>query len=324
MYIAMKRNMKRFPYTLMIAAILCLNIGTGCAADTTDNGQFEFPSQKDPVDRPDEDVEDDGILKILAIGNSFSQNAVEQNLWELFDAAGIKAVIGNLYISGCSLETHYNNMRNDSPSYSYRKIENGSDKKTKQDKTTMQQGIQDENWDYICLQQVSGLSGIYSTYTQYLPGLIDYVIQESTNPAMKIAFHQTWAYPADSEHKDFPKYGNDQMTMFNAILDAARQTMTDYKSIEILIPAGTAIQNGRQSWLGDTFNSDGNHLNTTYGCYTAACTWFETFAGETVTGNAWIPENVTEAQAAVAQNAAHFAVESPYTINPMADFQTSE
>lgn len=65
--------------------------------------------------------------------------------------------------------------------------------------------------------------------------------------------------------------------------------------------AGTAIQNGRQSWLGDTFNSDGNHLNTTYGCYTAACTWFETFAGETVVGNAWIPENVTEAQAAVAR-----------------------
>ncbi len=317
--------MRHIPYTLLIAAFLCLITGTGCAADTAGDGTFEFPSQNDPVDRPDTDVEDDGVLKILAIGNSFSQNAVEQNLWELFEAAGIKAVIGNLYISGCSLETHYNNMRNNSPSYSYRKITDGSENKTKQDKTTMQQGIQDENWDYICLQQTSGLSGIYSTYTQYLPGLIDYVIQESTNPAMKIAFHQTWAYSEDSGHKDFPRYDSDQTTMYNAILDAAGQTMEDYGNIEILIPSGTAIQNGRQSWLGDTFNSDGYHLNTSYGCYTAACTWFETFAGgETAVGNTYIPDNVTEAQAAVAQHAAHFAVESPFTVNPMTDFQSAE
>ena len=142
---------------------------------------------------------------------------------------------------------------------------------------------------------------------------------------MKIAFHQTWAYSEDSGHKDFPRYDSDQTTMYNAILDAAGQTMEDYGNIEILIPSGTAIQNGRQSWLGDTFNSDGYHLNTSYGCYTAACTWFETFAGgETAVGNTYIPDNVTDAQAAVAQHAAHFAVESPFTVNPMTDFQSAE
>ena len=46
-------------------------------------------------------------LRILAIGNSFSQDAIEQNLWELFDAEGIPVIIGNLYIGGCTLQRHY-------------------------------------------------------------------------------------------------------------------------------------------------------------------------------------------------------------------------
>lgn len=41
-------------------------------------------------------------LRILAIGNSFSQDAIEQNLWELFDAEGIPVIVGNLYIGGCT------------------------------------------------------------------------------------------------------------------------------------------------------------------------------------------------------------------------------
>ena len=44
--------------------------------------------------RPEETVQD--TLRILAIGNSFSADAVEQNLWELLDAADIPAVVGNI------------------------------------------------------------------------------------------------------------------------------------------------------------------------------------------------------------------------------------
>lgn len=42
-------------------------------------------------------------IKILAIGNSFSEDAIEQYLHELAYADGIETVIGNLYIPGCSL-----------------------------------------------------------------------------------------------------------------------------------------------------------------------------------------------------------------------------
>ncbi|WP_373564704.1 DUF4886 domain-containing protein [Sphingobacterium sp. E70] len=46
---------------------------------------------------------DDGVLRILAIGNSFSEDAIEQNLYELAKAGKKKIVIGNLYIGGAPL-----------------------------------------------------------------------------------------------------------------------------------------------------------------------------------------------------------------------------
>ena len=44
-------------------------------------------------------------VKILAIGNSFSEDAVEQNLHELATAKGIETVIGNMYIPGCPIRS---------------------------------------------------------------------------------------------------------------------------------------------------------------------------------------------------------------------------
>ena len=61
-------------------------------------------------------------IKILAIGNSFSQDAVEQYLYELADSEGIPVIIGNMYIGGCSLERHVKNTRSNDSVYAYRKI----------------------------------------------------------------------------------------------------------------------------------------------------------------------------------------------------------
>lgn len=282
-----------------------------------DDGSDDDPDTEEPVS-PEPDRNGDGIVKILAIGNSFSQDAVEQYLWDLFDAAGIDAVIGNLYIGGCRLETHYKNMKNDNPAYAYRKVVDG--KKSEKSNFTMAQGIADENWDYISLQQASGISGKYETYTPYLPELVEYVRTSATNPAMALAFHQTWAYASNSDHSEFSNYGKDQMTMYEAIMSAVKQAAAD-NDIEIVIPSGTAIQNGRNSFIGDAFNRDGYHLEVNYGRYTAACTWFEKISGISAVGNAYFPTTVDPAYAEVAQNAAHFAVLDPYEVNPMTDFQ---
>ena len=46
-------------------------------------------------------------IRVLCIGNSFSWDAVEQELAPLCAAGNQPIVIGNLYYGGCSLEQHY-------------------------------------------------------------------------------------------------------------------------------------------------------------------------------------------------------------------------
>ena len=48
-------------------------------------------------------------MEILAIGNSFSQDATRY-LHRIARAAGVTLNVTNLYIGGCSLERHYRNM----------------------------------------------------------------------------------------------------------------------------------------------------------------------------------------------------------------------
>ena len=89
--------------------------------------------------------EGDGILRILAIGNSFSQDAVEQYLYELFATSGQKVIIGNLYIGGCSLQKHYDNISGDKAAYEYRKVVDGQ--KTNRTGVKISSALEEEPWD---------------------------------------------------------------------------------------------------------------------------------------------------------------------------------
>ena len=260
-------------------------------------------------------------FKILAIGNSFSQDAVEQYLYELADAEGFKPIIGNVYIGGCSLERHLSNAKNNNAAYEYRKIVDG--KKINKLNVSLAEALVDEKWDYISLQQVSGYSGKYETYVVSLPELLEYVKEHATNKSMKLMLHQTWAYAANSNHADFPKYDKDQMKMYEAIIDAV-ENASKLVNIDIIIPSGTAIQNGRTSIIGDNFNRDGYHLELTYGRYTAACTWFEKIFNKTVVGNKYAPNTISEYYKQIAQNAAHYAVLNPRGITDMVEFKNDE
>ena len=250
-------------------------------------------------------------LRILAIGNSFSEDSVEQYLWELFQAADIPVIIGNLYIGGCTLERHFQNSILDKADYAYRKVVDGV--KTTTPNVTLKQGLADEPWDYVSFQQASGVSGEYETYEPYFQGLRAYVRRRVPATAV-FMWHQTWAYSADATHREFPRYDRNQQKMYLAIMDASRKAA---QSVPVLIPSGTAIQNARTSSMGDVFNRDGFHLEYTYGRYTAACTWFETISGISVEGNSYFPESISAEVAAICQAAAHAACQRPYQVTPI-------
>src|SRR5574344_2699616 len=102
-------------------------------------------------------------IRILAIGNSFSRDAIEQNLHELAEADGEQIVIGNRFIGGCSIERHLNNIHANANAYVYRKIDITGEKVEK-DEVSIEWALKDEQWDYISVQQASPLSGVYDTY----------------------------------------------------------------------------------------------------------------------------------------------------------------
>lgn len=246
-------------------------------------------------------------VRILAIGNSFSQDAVEQNLYELAKADGITLVIGNAYIGGCSLERHVMNSRTDAAAYAYRKI-TADGIRTEQKNASLSSILGNEKWDYVSFQQASPLSGQFSTYEDFLPELYGYV-KERVPEDVKFMMHQTWAYAQDSGHSGFRNYGNDQMTMYRAITDAYDRA-AKLVGIRVIIPSGTAIQNARTSFIGDRMNSDGYHLNHLWGRYTAACAWYEKLFGG-VLGNPYAPQGLTEDYVEVCQLSAREAVKHP-------------
>ena len=243
------------------------------------------------------------VVKVLAIGNSFSQDAVEQYLHEIAEADGKQLIIGNMYIGGCSLERHYNNMVNNTADYAYRKI--GLDGvKVETGSMTIEKALADETWDYVSLQQVSGMSGQYDTYEPYLTELIKYVKEKL--PKAKLILHQTWAYAQNSTHSDFAKYDKDQQKMYEAIIDATTNAFKEHE-MDLLIPCGTAIQNARTTFIGDNMNRDGYHLNVIHGRYTAACVWYEILTGKDVRKNKYKNANMTNSQARMSKKAAHKA-----------------
>lgn len=253
-------------------------------------------------------------VRILAIGNSFSQDAVEQYLHELAEAEGISTIIGNMFIGGCSLERHVKNARDNAPAYAYRKI--GTDgKKREKGKMSLEAVLADEDWDYVSLQQASSFSGMYETYEASLPELIEYV-KARLPKKTKLMLHQTWAYASTSKHSGFKNYNCNQLTMYQAIANAVKKAAKANK-IKIVIPSGTAIQNARTSFIGDHLNRDGYHLDVKIGRYTAACTWFERIFKHNVVGNPYAPEGLDEVRKAVAQKAAHAAVKHPYKVTEL-------
>jgi len=250
-------------------------------------------------------------LKVLAIGNSFSEDAIEDYLFELADAAGENIIIGNLYIGGASLALHEKNSRTNKAAYSYRKI-NLSGQKNISNDFTLSDGIADEDWDYISVQQVSQNSGQYEIIMQHLPQLLAYIRQEASQA--KIIYHQTWAYQQDSTHEGFANYDRSQEKMYNAIVDTTGK-LSKLEGIHFIIPSGTAIQNTRTSSLGDALTRDGYHLELTYGRFTAACTWYQKLFDLDVRKNPYKPSSISELQAKIAKESAYQAVKKPFNVS---------
>lgn len=252
----------------------------------------------------------DRTVRLLTIGNSFSQDGVEQYLWELADEVGIRMIIGNAYRGGQSLASHWREVTEDNHVIEYRKVVDGV--RTNKPGKVLADIIPDEPWDYITFQQVSQESGMVGTIEPYLTDLIRYVQTQQTNPDAVYGYHQTWAYAHDSTHGGFANYDNRQDVMYDSICSTVQQVMAQHPDLQFVVPSGTAIQNARTTYLGDNMNRDGYHLDLKMGRYTAACVWLEAITGISPVGLSFRPEGLDSLTARTCQVAAHAAVLHPY------------
>ena len=256
-------------------------------------------------------------LSILFIGNSFSDDTEAYMVDILLDLGYTNINIGNLYIGGCDINTHYANIQSNAAAYDFRMRSHNGSKFTEYVTTTvggkkqsLEFAITYKDWDIISVQQASGYSGQADTYNN-LDALVAQVKEKATNADVEIVFNMTWAYQANSTHAQFPDYNSDQTTMYNAIVNAVQEKV-DYT----VIPCGTAIQNARTSFIGDNLTRDGYHLDLKIGRFIAGLTFVAKVTGVDITDFAYAPSGVTETQLAVAIESVQNAINTPFAVTP--------
>lgn len=225
-------------------------------------------------------------MKLLSIGNSFSQDA-HRWLYDVCKSAGKEIYNANLYYGGCSLYGHWNFYVNNQAEYDY-EIKGEPTRKI-----SLCEALAAEKWDVITFQQVSGHSGIYDKYQPYLNDLYNLVKEHC--PDARFYVHKTWAYESDCELGGFANYDNDQHKMYECLCDAYSKAS---KSIGAeLIPSGDVIQYLRDNTSefdykngGLSLNRDGFHLSLGYGRYAAALTWYCILFGGNANDVSFAPE----------------------------------
>lgn len=251
-------------------------------------------------------------LKVLAIGNSFSVDAMT-HLYQVAKLEGVEnVVLGNFFVGACTLKMHAGYMESGEAAYRYDKCTEGI--WVENPGTTLLAGLLDEEWDVITLQQASHDSGVASTYQPYLNDLIAYVQEHCPNA--KIMWHMTWAYQADSDHKAFPVYGNEQTTMYYGILNCLQKEIDTNENIVATIPTGTVIQNLRGSVIGDRLTRDGYHLND-LGRLAASYTWYAVLADQPIQSVKMTVVNktaVSDEQKDLIVKAVNAALEKPQSV----------
>lgn len=228
-----------------------------------------------------------------------------------------EVIIGSLYYGGCSLKQHYNAIG--TAFYDFRCWEDGKwtefvgGEGTKQ---TLEYGITYKDWDYITLQQASATSGKAETYNSDLTNLIAYVQEKATNKDVKLVWNMTWAYREGYSGISGNGYGT-QMGMYESIVNAVQTKIETNPAFSTVIPVGTAIQNARTSYLGDTFNhTDGTHLEFQVGRgrYIAALTLFCKLTGYTPDEITFAPNKLTAGEILVAKESVKNALRFSYLV----------
>lgn len=294
-------------------------------------------STTQPTTQPTQPEDNRPTIKILSIGHSFSRDAMDTYMADLFKAAGYNATFGYLYYPGASLERQYHYVKDDSQSYEmYNKCVDGKWYRSNGN-ARASTALADEDWDIVTFQPSPDFGkGTMETSCDWgcpqkpandyvhFDALVSNVkkqLKQYGNEDVKFYWHLTWAFASDCKLWSFTYSGYNQLTMFWDFIKATGKYVTPNPYVEDeFIPCITSIQNVRTSWMGDTFNEPGNydpnadgyHLNDK-GDLVAAMTWVAFFTGKSPM-DFKISTKYSDAQYAAFAEAVDNAIKSPLSI----------
>lgn len=260
-----------------------------------------------------------GYLRILALGNSFTNDAfwlvgdiledlgVDPNTYSIYIASHTAATLEywcNVYKSDEMVDLCFcGGKRMD--------VEHGSLRQ-----------LLEQPWDVVVLTQYSGQAMDYGTFNPWIRYLIDLIQQHCPNPNVTLAWQMAWSH--GKTHS---------ASYFNwMLISSAVQHMVWNDGINVVIPVGTAIQNARSTQLNSEsqLTCDGWHLNEGVGRYIAACTVVQSLFAPVydisvwndhsclniplVTEQLYPPEPVTDENRLLCQQCAIKAVEQPFSV----------
>lgn len=280
-------------------------------------------------------------VRLLTIGNSFSQNAT-RHLGDLAKAGGHELIHRPIVVGGASLELHAVKAR--------RHAEDPADKEGRySDGASLAELLRADPWDAVTIQQASIKSHDAATYRPFADELAALIRRLA--PQARLHVHQTWAYRADDPRFTRPsgKPGEPATRAeMHAGLTAAYE-FTAKRLNAVLLPVGDAfdlaerdpqrgfrpdtrfdLATARSPALPDPTHSlhvgwrwakgrgadreiklrmDGHHANLA-GEYLGACVWYEVLFGDSPVGLNFIPTGLDPGYARFLQETAHRAVQA--------------
>jgi hypothetical protein len=281
-------------------------------------------------------------IRILGVGNSFTINSTKYLTDIINSDPSVQADVAVAYIGGCSLDRHLsvartNEANPDDPKGKIYRYE--VNRKTVNKQASLKEMLQDGEWDYITMQQVSSKSYKQDSFYPHARDLYDYIKKYAPNA--KIVIHETWPHRIDCP----------RTKQWNLTPDAMYEKLhANYAKVAAelgvpVIPVGTAFQNAKKrplwqyeapvdfdpkalvypaplpdqskslhsgySWGTDPKDKtkkivrmDGFHAGRS-GEYLGGLVWYEFFFGKDARQITYTPKGMTEEQAVSLREVAH-------------------
>lgn len=278
---------------------------------------------------------DEEQLDILFIGNSFTQDAT-QHVPALLTGAGISNVyMTRCYHGGYTLPEYLANfdqpnicaIRHSKPGYT------AWDSDETQDDSPID-ALNEREWDIIMIQEHTGRREAWEypgTIKAAVTGLMEKFFEAQPNHRPTIVYLMSQTYSNNSSVLT-TYFNNSREEMYATTTQVAKALIAD-TGIDIIVTSGTVLENLRTTSLninnGMQLTRDSYHMDYGISRYAAACAVFETLItpctgkkpsdsthrytnANTTNGSYSTP--VTDANAPIAQRAAHEAVVNPFKI----------